>query len=278
MQWLNSPLYADLPHIFWGIFVFIGAACASFFNVLALRWGNFHRKAALSLAGAKNDQALPLMAGRSHCPSCNQQIPIYHNIPLISWLLLRGRSACCNSKISAVYLQFELIGAGVFAAIAWTVGPTTYGLILALAIMTQILSVRILIKDGFWPNGLIIATVWLGGLMALAPAPIAGKDAMTFALAIMALTTVSSLGFKHYRTTPFATYEVILASLAGAALGAWGLLWWIGSMLISYLVNRQPGLTQLSICKVTPHSMPSLVMLAGLPIGIFVFNFLSILP
>lgn len=55
---------------------------------------------------------------RSFCPSCEYLIPFYHNIPLVSWLLLRGKCENCGSKISVRYWCVELLTAGLFVA-AW---------------------------------------------------------------------------------------------------------------------------------------------------------------
>ena len=45
---------------------------------------------------------------RSHCPHCEQQIPLYLNVPIISFLLLHGRTACCQQKLSVQYPLVEL--------------------------------------------------------------------------------------------------------------------------------------------------------------------------
>lgn len=51
---------------------------------------------------------------RSFCPSCRYQIPMWHNIPLLSWLVLRGKCANCGSSISPRYLFVELLTAVMF--------------------------------------------------------------------------------------------------------------------------------------------------------------------
>lgn len=53
--------------------------------------------------------------GRSHCPRCGAQIAAYDNVPVFSWLVLRGRSRCCEERISARYPLTELA-----LAILWT--------------------------------------------------------------------------------------------------------------------------------------------------------------
>ena len=50
----------------------------------------------------------------SHCPKCNAPIRWWQNIPIISWLALRGRCANCHEPISARYIMVELIGGVLF--------------------------------------------------------------------------------------------------------------------------------------------------------------------
>ncbi|MDA0955565.1 MAG: prepilin peptidase, partial [Proteobacteria bacterium] len=43
----------------------------------------------------------------SHCPQCERPLPWFHNLPVLSWLALRGRSACCNTPIAKRYPLVE---------------------------------------------------------------------------------------------------------------------------------------------------------------------------
>lgn len=59
---------------------------------------------------------MPLATERSRCPACGAQIAAYDNIPLVSWLLLRGRARCCGASISPRYPLTELCVGLVFVA------------------------------------------------------------------------------------------------------------------------------------------------------------------
>ena len=59
-----------------------------------------------------------VVGGRSRCPACDAQIAAYDNIPLVSWLLLRGHARCCGARISPRYPLTELALGLLFAATA----------------------------------------------------------------------------------------------------------------------------------------------------------------
>ena len=62
------------------------------------------------------------MAPGSHCPSCGTPLAPYDNVPLLSWLVLRGRCRHCGAPISARYPLVELVTAVAFAAVVATRG------------------------------------------------------------------------------------------------------------------------------------------------------------
>jgi leader peptidase (prepilin peptidase) / N-methyltransferase len=67
---------------------------------------------------------LSVITPRSACPKCRQPIAFYDNMPVLSWLILRGRCRHCDSKISPRYLMIELLTGLMFLACYWYFGLT----------------------------------------------------------------------------------------------------------------------------------------------------------
>lgn len=167
------PLYESLNPAFLAVFAFIGALFGSFFNVLSQRWGNTQLRAndeqsALWLklrgvdASIKDQPCKPLMGGRSSCPHCKAPIPLYRNIPLVSWLLQRGKTSCCKQSISIRYLAFEVVGAALFTAVAWLISPSMYALTISIMLMILVLISVVDLHDGFIPDSLLMISAGIG--------------------------------------------------------------------------------------------------------------------
>lgn len=93
--------------------ILLGACVGSFLNVVILR--------------LPHGQMLA-RGRRSKCPHCHRQIAAYDNVPVVSWLLLRGRCRACRGPISPRYPLVELLGALAFAALwLWPPSGRTFG-------------------------------------------------------------------------------------------------------------------------------------------------------
>lgn len=103
------------------IFGLMGACIGSFLNVVIYR---------APLGIPVNDPA------RSFCPECENPIPWYLNIPVLSWLTLRGKSACCGTRISFRYCFVELLTALLFAAMGWKYADASAGAAVLLCLWT----------------------------------------------------------------------------------------------------------------------------------------------
>ncbi|MEP6937354.1 MAG: prepilin peptidase [Chthoniobacterales bacterium] len=100
----SSGIY---PLLFRVLAFVLGAVVGSFLNVCIYR---------LPLNLSVNEPR------RSFCPACKKQIPWHQNVPLLSWVFLRGRCANCGSRITFRYLAIELLAALLFLAV-WVSFP-----------------------------------------------------------------------------------------------------------------------------------------------------------
>jgi len=103
-------LSSTYDYVFAAFAFVLGASIGSFLNVCIYR---------MPLGLSVNEPK------RSFCPSCKYQIPLYHNIPLVTWLVLRGKCANCGARISFRYFGVELLSGLLFLAVwlkVWTWG------------------------------------------------------------------------------------------------------------------------------------------------------------
>ncbi len=103
MDIYTQALNMELPWLLPLVFALFGACIGSFLNVVIYRLPR-----GMSVQEPR----------RSFCPHCKTPIPWYLNLPVLSWLMLRGRSACCRRPIALRYWLVELGTALLFAAIA----------------------------------------------------------------------------------------------------------------------------------------------------------------
>jgi leader peptidase (prepilin peptidase)/N-methyltransferase len=116
-----------------------------------------------------------LVTPRSACPACKAPIPAWRNIPVVSWLLLRGRCAACRAPISARYPVVELATAVLSACVAWHFG---FGIAAAcgLGITWALLALTGIDFDHqLLPDGITLPLLWSGLLAAVVIGPVAGS-------------------------------------------------------------------------------------------------------
>jgi len=92
---------------------------ACMFFVVGLAFGSF-----LNVCIYRLPLGLSVAYPGSACPQCTKAIAFYDNIPVLSWLILRGRCRNCKARISARYLVVELLNALLWLACYWYFGWT----------------------------------------------------------------------------------------------------------------------------------------------------------
>jgi leader peptidase (prepilin peptidase) / N-methyltransferase len=104
-----------------------------------------------------------IVGPRSRCPGCGTQIAAYDNVPVVSWLLLRGRGRCCGEKISARYPLAE-VGLGLaYLATVLAFRDDLVQLLLGLVFVTALMAVTITdLEQRIIPNKILMAATLIG--------------------------------------------------------------------------------------------------------------------
>ena len=171
-----------------GFFSFwLGACVASFLNVVAWRL----------------PRGESIVSPPSHCPKCNAPIRWWQNIPIVSWLALRGKCANCREPISPRYIVVELLGGCLFLAVSCKV--------LASA------------PSANWPICVSLFVMWTWVAMMLVGSVI-DFDHKLLPDFVTVGGMVLGVAYGAFRSAIFRSPFSILYSISGLAFG-FGLLW-----------------------------------------------------
>jgi len=253
-------LLASSPALFIGVCLVLGLVVGSFLNVVIHRVpimiDRQCREECAELAGPDLAATLPaapptkerfnLVVPRSACPACKAPITALQNIPILSYVFLRGRCANCGVHISIRYPIVEALTGILCAAVAWKLGfgwPAAAGLVLTCFLVALAF---IDIDHQLLPDSLTLPLLWLGLLLSLfapfpgtAPIPVDMRSSLIGAIAgylslwsvyhlFRLLTGKEGMGYGDFKLL--------------AALGAW--LGWrmlLPTVLIAAAVGAVTG-------------------------------------
>lgn len=200
-----------------GFIAVVGACVGSFLNVVAYRLPR---------------QCMSVTKPRSRCPKCTSAIAWYDNLPVVSWLWLKGRCRHCRNSISARYPAVELVTAGLFIAVAKflplsdaaLVKPLSHGMewvtYLAASLITSAL-VALTLIDWDWqilPDQITIGGMVLGPILLLIAPSLQPTTAWLSQVEIGGEPLIQAVGLRGM---------VALHGVAGEVV-AGGSLWLIG--------------------------------------------------
>lgn len=162
---------------------------------------------------------------RSRCPACGRPIPWFENLPVVSFLSLRGRCRGCGERISWRYPAVEIASLVIWAGMALLYGPTWRAL--SGAILFSLL-LAIAVTDA--RHYLIPDELSLGGLAAgLALAPLPGGPTLSAALVgaaggFLVIYGVAWLGERIFKKEAMGGGDIKMMAMVGAFLGPVGAL------------------------------------------------------
>lgn len=187
------------------MFFIIGAVMGSFFHVVATR--------------LSNDESI--ISPRSHCPKCNHYLKWYENIPIFSYLFLRGKCSKCKSKIPISYVIVEIV-TGLLYAACYHSFKFSFDLAIALVFVSALITV--IVSDIEYM--IILDEVLIFSTLLLAILYIFGKGLEVAAYhiysgvgAFLAMYAIKWIGDKAFQKESLGGGDIKLMFLFGMVLG-----------------------------------------------------------
>ena len=187
----------------------LGAAVGSFLNVCIVRL----------------PEGEGVVTGRSRCPRCADRVAWYDNVPVLSWLWLRGRCRSCGERIPALYPLVELGGAAIWLGVAALHGPSWetlrgavfLSLLLALAVSDA--------RSYLLPDALSLGGLAAGLALAFLPGEIAPSSALAgAAVGYLVLWVVGRAGEWAFHRPAMGQGDMKMTAMVGSFLGPVGAL------------------------------------------------------
>ena len=135
-----------------------------FVVILGGLWGSFANVCIYRLPKGKG-----VVSGRSHCPKCKKEIVWQDNIPIISYLILKGKCRKCKRKISSQYPMVEMINILLFLIIYFLFGISLTTILLMILSLSFLITFFIDLKHFIIPNSLTFSMMILGFIKSFDP-------------------------------------------------------------------------------------------------------------
>ncbi|WP_420467127.1 prepilin peptidase [Panacagrimonas sp.] len=169
-------LLQSSPAILTVFVVLLGLCVGSFLNVVAYRLPKMieqdFAEACREQFGVPVDTGEPrvsLVRPGSACPACRTPIKPWHNLPILGWLVLRGRCAACRAPISIQYPAVELATSVLSAVCVWRFGYSLQ-LLPSLILTWSLIALTVTdLRTMYLPDNLTLPLLWLGLLLSIGP-------------------------------------------------------------------------------------------------------------
>lgn len=241
------------PVFFTGLVFLFSLMIGSFLNVVIHRLPKMMEAEWQAQCAELRGEALTdaprysLWLPRSACPKCGHRITALENIPVLSWLWLRGRCSACDVAISARYPAVELLTASLAAAAAWKWGVSVQTLGALFLIWTLVALAFIDLDTTLLPDSLTLPLLWLGLLFNLGGHFASLSDAVVGAMAGYAVLWSVFWLFKLVTGKDGMGYgDFKLLAVMGAWMG-WQML--PVTLLLSSVVGATVGIAMIVLIK-----------------------------
>lgn len=192
----------------------------------------------LTVVAYRVPRAESVVGGRSHCPGCGAQIAAYDNVPVFSWLALRGKSRCCHQRISARYPVTEVTLAALFAAVALRFHDDAGELALGLVFVSMLLAVTLTdLERRIIPNKILLVGSVIGLVIVAISDPTSVPERLAAGVGAGGVLFLAALAYPG----GMGMGDVKLAAAIGIFLGVEV----IPAMLIALLAGSVVGIAMM---------------------------------
>lgn len=239
-----TQIIAQFPAVGLALGGVVGLLGGSFLNVV------IGRLPAIALDDSLQERwPRALISPASHCPACEQPIRARHNVPVIGYLLLRGRCRDCAAPIPLRYPMVELTGGFLGVATVWALGFTLPALALGVFVLSLLALAVIDLDHQILPDQIVLPMLWLGLVVNAFSLLTAPADAILgAAMGFAALTAIRLAYLKVRGVEGMGQGDAKLAAMVGAWLGLQAVM---TSLLLAFVIGTLVACTAIALKRMT---------------------------
>jgi len=209
--------------------------------VLAFAWG-LMVGSFLTVVAHRVPRKESVVGPRSRCPGCGAQIAAYDNVPVFSWLALRGRARCCGASISARYPATELATALLFAATVVVLWDDPGEIALGLVFVATLVAVTLTdLERKIIPNKVLLVAAVLGVAIAAVSDPGSLPERAVAAVAAGGLLFLAALAYPRGMGLGDVKLAAVMGLFLGRDVGAALLVALLAGSLVGLAIMAREG-------------------------------------
>lgn len=209
--------------------------------VLAFVWG-LMAGSFLTVVAHRVPRGESVVGPRSRCPACGTQIAAYDNVPVFSWLLLRGKARCCGVSIPVRYPATELATALLYAATVLVLWDDPGEIALGLVFVSALVAITITdLERKIIPNKVLLVAAVLGVAIAAVTDPGSLPERAAAAVAAGGLLFLAAMAYPRGMGLGDVKLAAVMGLFLGRNVGAGLLVALLAGSLVGLAIMAREG-------------------------------------
>lgn len=209
--------------------------------VLAFVWG-LMAGSFLTVVAHRVPRGESVVGPRSRCPACGTQIAAYDNVPVFSWLLLRGKARCCGVSIPVRYPATELATALLYAATVLVLWDDAGEIALGLVFVSALVAITITdLERKIIPNKVLLVAAVLGVAIAAVADPGSLPERAAAAVAAGGLLFLAAMAYPRGMGLGDVKLAAVMGLFLGRNVGAALLVALLAGSLVGLAIMAREG-------------------------------------